>query len=157
MTTSYYGRTPTDVSGLDEDARPDLARRLADLFRLGSQVVGVVLLLIGAYYGLQVLVDVLGALRNPANLEPALAGMVQLLGVQDLAIPVQGEKVPVGKPAGVVVLVVWYLVCAWIALAVMSAGGKLATGPFSERRAFFAAVQEFLAAHREQKTNPPAK
>lgn len=135
-----------------EDERPglDISSGAATGMRLITQVVGLVLLAVGAYFGIKIASDVLGIVRDPASVEPTIVAMTRALDLQAAAIQDAGRQIPIGRLISMVLLLVGYLVCAIIALRVAMAGGRLIFGTNAERREFYQALREFSAAARGQ-------
>lgn len=118
--------------------------------RLITQIVGLILLAVGAYFGLKIASDVLSIVREPATVEPTIIAFTRVLDLQDAAIQEAGRQIPIGRLISTVLLFVGYLVCAIIALRVAVAGGRLIFGMNAERREFYQAIREFSAAARGQ-------
>jgi hypothetical protein len=150
MDGQIHRRYETYHAPEDDSAHTDWAGTLGRRLRVVSQVLGLFLILVGAYFGIQVFLSVWRLLRSPADLEPALVGIMELLQMQHLAVPVGEEKVAVGRPVATGVLLLVHIVCAWIALAVLAAGGRLINGLVNERREFLAAMRAFLVTVREE-------
>jgi hypothetical protein len=148
------------LSGFDEGRDSDglgLSKPLGTVFRLTSQAAGLLLIILGAYYALHIVADGIQAARNPADLEPAVEGMVRTLELEKANVPVQDEKVPLGRPVAFVALLLWYGLCALVALKLVGAGGRLVLGIVSERREFLAAMKEFLVTMRTEGSDSQAK
>lgn len=126
------------------DAGISLSARL----RLAAQVVGIVLILVGAWYVVVILMDVLATARDPAALQPTASAMAQTLNLQDAHALVGEAQVPLGRSVATVVLLVWYVVSGWLAFKLIGAGGQLVLGAMAERRDFLATMRELLVSAR---------
>jgi hypothetical protein len=118
--------------------------------RIASQSIGLALVLIGAFYAWSVLAASLRFARGSEDLDTALEGMAQKVNLANATLPVGEEKVPIGRSAGAILLVLWYLVTGWLALKLVAVGGQLVLGLLAERREFLAAMKEFLVTLRAE-------
>jgi hypothetical protein len=118
--------------------------------RIASQVIGLILILAGAYYALWLVVTAVSYARNPAEMATAVESMAAVLNLQEAAVPVGETKIHIGRTVGGVLLAMWYLLTGAIALGLVSGGGKLVLGVIGERREFLAAMKEFLVTFRTE-------
>ncbi len=131
---------------------PSPASLIERCLRWGTQILGCALIVIGVYWAFHVFSVVLQAVRDPNSLQPAVTSMAQLIDAEQLVLTLGTEKIALGKPLAVAGLLPWYAIAAWIALAILTAGGKLVSAVSHERREFLAAMKEFLAT-----TRPPGR
>ncbi len=129
----------------------DLTYVLSSMFRMAGQILGGVLLLIGVYYALVVLGQILAAGANPANLGPALERMETLLKLEDAKLVIDNTEIPLGRTAAFGALCMWYLLSFWIPLGLIGAGTRFIWGPMAERKAFYNALEEFFRNARQTK------
>ncbi len=118
------------------------------LLRWATRLLGFALIVIGLYGTINVFWAVGQAVRDPKTLVPAVASMVELMNFEALEFTINGEKLVLGRSAAVVVLLLWYVVWAWLALAVLGTGARLVFAVLKERREFLAAMKEFILAAR---------
>ena len=128
----------------------DASQSATGILRLASQLFGLALLLIGFYYGLSILTSVIGYIRDPEGLEAPAEKMAVVLNLSQATVPVGEQTLPVGRSAGMAALILWYLAAGWITLTVVSVGGRLMLASFNERREFYAATKEMMAAVRRE-------
>lgn len=104
--------------------------------RLLTVIVGVVLILAGVVYSVQVFQAVGGLLRDPAGLEAPLQKMQKMIGAEKMEVNLNGQPFPVGGAISLLLMFLWYAFWAWIPLAIIAAGGRLvsAASQLRERR-----------------------
>jgi hypothetical protein len=127
-----------------------LSQPSGKVLRMIGQAVGLVLLLLGAFYGWSVLAATISALRDPAGLGPTLAAMATTLEMEGVTLPLGESKVPIGRTVAGVLLLLWYMLSAWVAMQLVNFGGRLVLGVIAERREFLAAMKEFLVTLRKE-------
>jgi hypothetical protein len=93
--------------------------------RIFTLVAGLVLILVGAIYAVQVFWSVGSLLKNPAGLEGPVKTMEQLISAEKLGIQFNGQPVNFGGMIALCLLFLWYVFWAWIPLALIAAGGRL--------------------------------
>jgi hypothetical protein len=116
--------------------------------RVGGQLLGLVLILIGAYYAVLILGACIGVLRDPGQTSASVASMTKTIGLEGAEVPSGKNQIPIGKACAGVLLLLWYQVAAWISLKLMTIGGRMVT---SDRREFLSAMREFMLLTRIQK------
>lgn len=104
--------------------------------RLLTVVIGVVLILVGVAYAVQVFQAVGGLLRDPAGLEAPVQKMQKIIGAEKMEVNINGQAFPVGGAISLLLMFLWYAFWAWIPLAIIAAGGRLvsAATQLRERR-----------------------
>jgi hypothetical protein len=136
----------------EESSGVDFSQATSSGARLATQVFGLLLIVVGGYFGIQIAGDVLGAVRKPANLEETLSEMSKALGIGQAELAFGPRPLPVGRLASGLFLFFGYFVAAVISLRLVVTGGRLVLGVSTERKAFYEAVKEFSSALRiEQK------
>jgi hypothetical protein len=129
---------------------PAPSQTLGRALRIASQVIGLVLILAGAYYALWVLATGVSVVRDPGELTSALTALAKAVNLEEAAVPTGDGKVPIGRVVSGVLLLLWYLLSAWVALMLVRGGGQLVLGVVAERREFLAAMKEFLVTLRAE-------
>ena len=130
----------------------DLAHAATTTTRLAMQAFGVLLMLVGGYFGIQIAGDVLGMVRKPATLEATLGDMTKALGLEGAEIATEQKPIAIGRVVACVALFLGYFLAVVIAMRLILAGGRLIGGISSERKAFYQAMKEFsTAVHQEQR------
>ena len=119
--------------------------------RVGGQILGVILVLIGAYFAVLILIACVGVLRDPARTGMSVATMSKTIGLEGVQITSGKDQVPIGRAAAGLLLLAWYMVASSISLKLISIGGRMVTGLVAERKEFLAAMKEFLIWTRNQK------
>lgn len=143
----------TNAGAQQEGSAPTVdsfAAQSADHYlRLGAQVVGLVLVLIGCYYTVSVLAGGISIVRHADAWDSSLTAMAKTLNVEGSEVPVAGGgKIPISRVIAGAVLILWNTVIAWVALLLIGAGGRLISGMTTERREFLSTMNEFLATSR---------
>ncbi len=123
-----------------------LGQALTHSLRVVGQLVGLALLLGGAYHAWSIAQFCLSCAQNPENLEEPVKQMSKVLALENGEVLVEGAHLRFGRILAGLSLIAWYGISAWIAVLLMGAGGKLVLGPISERREFLSAMREFLKA-----------
>jgi len=123
---------------------------LGRVFRITAQAVGLALVIVGVYYGVWILANSIEFAIDPVRLEARVTAMEKSLDLQGLVVPAGPQQIPVGRPAANLMLLVWYLVGAWMCFRIIAVGGQLAMGAVSERREFLQTMKEFLVTARQQ-------
>ncbi len=113
-----------DPTLLNERSASPLDMLLAGA-RIFTLVAGVVLILVGVVYAVQVFLTVGSIVKNPAALEGPVKSFEKVISAEQLAVNVNGQAVRVGGAVALMLLFVWYLFWAWIPLAIIAAGGRL--------------------------------
>jgi len=116
----------------------DLRRFSEPLLRWITQLLGFLLAIVGLYLTIYVFSSVFAAVRTPEVLQSAVTSMSQLIEAESLVIPTNGAPIPVGKSVAVVLLLIWYLVLAHLALSLLSAGIRLVIEAIDERKELIA-------------------
>jgi hypothetical protein len=93
--------------------------------RILTLITGVVLILVGVVYGIQVFLTVGSLLKNPAGLEAPVKAMEKVISAENLALNINGQAIQVGGAVALLLMFLWYVFWAWIPLAIIAAGGKL--------------------------------
>lgn len=93
--------------------------------RIMVLLAGVVLILVGAYYAVQVFFTVGGLLRDPAGLDAPVKRLAEVISADKLAFNAGGQQVEPGGTLALCLLLVWNIFWAWIPLAIIAAGGRL--------------------------------
>jgi hypothetical protein len=93
--------------------------------RIMALLAGVVLILVGAIYAVQVFFSVGGLLKDPAQLGAPVKRVEEVISADKLTMNVGGEQVEPGGTISLCLLLLWYMFWAWIPLALIAAGGRL--------------------------------
>lgn len=100
-----------------------------DMLLVGARVLtliaGVVLILVGVVYAVQVFLTVGSLLRDPAGLEGPVKAVEKVISAENLALNLNGQAIQVGGMVAMLLMFLWYVFWAWIPLAIIVAGGKL--------------------------------
>ena len=116
----------TSPSRLFDDNPPQLlSDQLSLAARIAGQVVGLLLVLLGAGYVLYAFTAIGGIVRNPNQLDAAVAAMARTIDAEHLAVKVGEETIAPGRLLAMLILLLWYLLWSWIPLAILGAGGRL--------------------------------
>ena len=118
--------------------------------RLGGQVFGLILIVVGAYYAVLILGACLSVLRDPGQTSSSVAAMTKTIGLDNAEVSSGKNQIPIGKASAAVLLLLWYQVAAWISLKLITIGGRMVLGVVSERREFLAAMKEFMISTRNR-------
>jgi hypothetical protein len=121
---TYNRGMPNDEPVLNQRSVSPLELVMAGA-RVFTLVAGIVLILVGAVYAVQVFWSVGSLLKNPAGLEGPVKTVEKLISAENLAVPVNGQPVQFGGAIAMCLLLLWYLFWAWIPLALIAAGGRL--------------------------------
>ena len=140
----------SNMSMMEEELAQQHQSR-ADKVRLGAQVFGAILVLIGTWFAVLILRSCIGVLEDPGQTATPVAAMSRVMGLEGVQIASGKDQIPIGRVAGEVLLVVWYLLASSIALKFVTIGGRMVMGVIAERREFLAATRELLAWTRNQK------
>jgi hypothetical protein len=108
--------------------------------RVGGQILGLVLTLIGAYFAIMILSSCIAVLRDPGQSANSVTAMTKTLGIENAQITSGKDQIPIGKISAGVMLLAWYQVAAWISIRLMVVGGQMVS---SGRRELIAAMREF--------------
>lgn len=130
---SLVGGETTPVSSeLDLKWLPELASRIGRWLARG---IVLLMLVFAVYYAFQVFFQVGSLLRDPANAEPAVQTVAQLIEADKLRVSHMGESIEFGRLISVLVLglgyVFWALIPLWIIGTAIQALKTLQTGPAS--------------------------
>lgn len=98
---------------------------LASFGRFVAQLIGLGLVLTGAYYALDVFQAVGVLVRDPKGLEGPTAAMATVIDAERLAVKLGDQSVAPGKWAALGCLFGWYVLWCWIPLAIIGAGGRV--------------------------------
>ena len=93
--------------------------------RLLTVFAGVILILAGVVYAVQVFQAVGGLLRDPAGLQAPVETMAKIIGAEKLEININGQPLAIGGVVSLLLMFLWYAFWAWIPLAIIAAGGRL--------------------------------
>jgi hypothetical protein len=137
--------------GVEDDSTAP-TQTLGRALRIASQVIGMILIVAGSYYALWVASAALSVAREPGDLTPALTALAKALNLEEAVVPSGESKVPIGRVVAGVLLLLWYLLSATVAIKLIGAGGRLVLGVIAERREFLAAMKEFLVTLRAEGT-----
>jgi hypothetical protein len=134
----------------------DSPSELATFVRVGvqatAQVLGMLLVLVGLYCCLTTFFQAYAALREPEKLESAVVQMTKLAGLENVEAKFGPEaNIPIGRAAGLIATGAWTVICVWIAVALLTAGGRLVWGPGdqSQLRSF---LRELLSEVRRRES-----
>src|SRR5271163_1669090 len=83
-----------NAAGNEPDARGGTAERG---LRLGGQVLGTILILIGTYFAVLILGACIGILRDPGQSSASVAAMTKTLGLENAEVSSGKNQVPIGK------------------------------------------------------------
>ncbi len=93
--------------------------------RIFTLVAGLLLILVGSVYAVEVFWSVGSLLKDPAGLEGPVKSFEKIISAENLALPLNGQPVQFGGAIALSLLFVWYAFWAWIPLALIGAGGRL--------------------------------
>ena len=127
MVDPIVPRHPQGTSGElpHESGAGDLFRSLGNLIRLIVMGVLFILLLYGVYYALDVFVQVGAIVKDPQQIKQPIEKLTEIIQGEQLIVPVEGEKLPLGRVIAVILLGLGYLLWAWIPLLIISLAGRL--------------------------------
>jgi hypothetical protein len=94
--------------------------------------VGLGLVLAGTYYALDVFHAIGSIVRDFKNLEAPAATMAEIIDAKRMTVKLHGEEFAVGRSAAAGGVFMWYGLWAWIALAIIGAGGRLLYWTFQD-------------------------
>lgn len=119
------------LPGLDETPhdRMVVLDSAAALLRGVTRVVGIVLVIIGAYYAINLASDALAYLRDPAAMAPRMEGMMKALNIDKTEIKLGEVEISFGRSLGGGMLGFWYFICGWVAFKLISVGAHLTLAP----------------------------
>ncbi len=109
----------------DRAAGPSVATRGFHLF---GQLIGILLIVAGAYYALSVVSAGIHIIRQPGDLANALEPFAKTMNLEKAIVTVGKNDIPIGRAAAGIFLLMWYLMTTIIALKVVTAGGQLIMG-----------------------------
>lgn len=132
--------------------------------RLAVQITGIVLIVVGVVYLLDVFVRVREVINAPQKQDELVNGFAKQIDADKIAIPtsklgegnqfVPGDPIPIGRPIALGMALAWHLLFAWIPLAILAAGGKLIYWTLADSRhtrdAIIALAQRSGGANRER-------
>jgi hypothetical protein len=93
--------------------------------RVFTLIVGVVLILVGVVYAVQVFLTVGSLLKDPGGLAAPVKAVEKVISAENLALNVNGQPVAFGGVVALLLMFLWYAFWAWIPLAIIAAGGRL--------------------------------
>jgi hypothetical protein len=93
--------------------------------RIFTLVAGLLLILVGGLYALQVFWSVGSLLKDPAGLEGPTKTIGRIISAEKLSMQINGQAVEFGGVFSLVLLFLWYVFWVWIPLALIAAGGRL--------------------------------
>jgi hypothetical protein len=102
--------------------------------RLLTVVVGVVMILVGVVYAVQVFQSVGALLRDPAGLEAPVQRMEKIISAEKLEVTINGQPLALGGPVSLLLMFLWYVFWAWLPLAIIAAGSRLVSSAAQMRR-----------------------
>jgi hypothetical protein len=119
MSTDYEGPRPGREAGLDAAA----------VFRGIIGVVGVMIMILGLGLALKTFFSVRDTIKNPAAFHETVKKWAEVMGSDAAEITVKDGKalVPMAHILSVVAVGGAYFLMAWISIAIMGAGGRIAT------------------------------
>ncbi len=122
----------------EEPVLSDRSASPLDLVMAGARMLtllaGVVLILVGVVYAVQVFLAVGSLLKDPAaGLEGPVKGVEKLISAETMVLDLNGQTVRFGGTTAMLLMFVWYAFWAWIPLAIIGAGGRLVAA-FSQVR-----------------------
>jgi hypothetical protein len=133
-----------------EDDSTEKAPTIESMMKVAIQVLGVLLVLAGAYYVILILGTGIRICRDPSELSTTVATWSKLLKLEDATVQPGTSKIAVGPAAATALIYFWYFLTGTIALSLIGAGGKLISGAMPEREQFLAALKEFLQRFRQE-------
>jgi hypothetical protein len=104
---------------------PDLFELSGKIVRVACQLVGLLLILLGAFYVLNVFSAVGGVIAKPEGIEALPKAISQAIDADRMVVKTETTEVAFGKAVAMLFTLLWYLLWAWIPLALLYAGGKL--------------------------------
>jgi hypothetical protein len=108
-----------------DDPSPPPALGLAGPVRVLCQLVGLGLVLVGTYYAIDVFHAIGAVVKDFKNLEGPAATMAEIIDAKHMNLRINGEDFAAGRSAAAGGVFMWYGLWAWIALAIIAAGGRL--------------------------------
>jgi hypothetical protein len=104
---------------------PDLFDLSGKIVRMACQVVGLLLILLGAFYLLSVFRAVSEIIARPEGLEALPKAIAAAIDSERMIVKTETAEVAFGKAVAMLFTIMWYILWAWIPLALLYAGGKL--------------------------------
>ncbi|QDU60629.1 hypothetical protein Pan216_14760 [Planctomycetes bacterium Pan216] len=93
--------------------------------RFVCQALGLLLIIIGTFFAIQVFTSVYGLVNKPEGMAGAVDQTAELIESEKLSVKIGADRVEAGRLAATMVLFVWYMLCAYIPLAIIAVGGRL--------------------------------
>jgi hypothetical protein len=122
------------------------------LMRIACQVVGLVLVIIAAYYAFQVLFQVLEIVRDPRAATDPVKAVAAIIEADQMKVDGGGgQLVAVGKAVAMALLIAWYGLGVWVPLAVLFVAGRIVAWNFDERALVRRILTAFLGQVKQEK------
>jgi hypothetical protein len=137
-------------AGEGMQSRTPMLEMTGQVARVVSQVVGLVLVLIGTYYAVQIAVNALHMVSDPAQQEATLANWARILRLEEATATTAGDNISIGRTVAAILVLLCYVIGGGVTLGIINAGGRLVLGVIGERREFLAAMREFMASVRAE-------
>jgi hypothetical protein len=135
---------------MSEDDSTEKTPSLESMLKLAIQVLGILLVLAGAYYVILILTTGIRISRDPSELATTMDAWSNLLKLQDVTVQSGTSKIAVGPPAATAMIYLWYFLTGAIALSLIGAGGKLVSSAMPEKEQFLAALKQLFQKFRNE-------
>lgn len=139
----------------EQDRQPSVGPglgQIAAVMRTVCQVFGLILVIVGLFFALNMLVRVGKVVDDPTVLEKPLGGMADRIEADKLTVKLPGGQLPLGKLTAMVLLMMWYALGIWIPLAIVFVGAKIVAIHADERAHVRMILSEFLDKVRKGET-----
>lgn len=142
--------TERPLPGLDAAStdRADVLGSAAAVVRGVTRTIGIILVVIGAYYAIQLAGDALSYLRDPATMAPRLEGMMKALAIKSTEIKIGDATISFGRSLGGGMLGFWYFICGWVAFKLIAVGAHLSLAPTNDQRQLAYVLAQAIARNR---------
>ena len=135
---------------MSEDDATEKTPSMESMLKLATQVLGLLLVLAGAYYVILILATGIRISRDPSELASSMDAWSKLLKLEGTTVQSGTSKIAIGPPAASAMVYLWYFLTGSIALSLIGAGAKLISGAMPEKEQFLAALKQFLQRFRNE-------
>ena len=105
-----------------------------EIMYLVVQVIGVLIVIAGIYFAVNIFFKVIKIVDDPSVIAGRVAKLHQTMDIKDFAIETEHGSFPIGRVLSMLFYIFWYAILVQICVAVIKAGGYIASSGAAERR-----------------------
>jgi len=105
-----------------------------EIMYLVVQVIGVLIVIAGIYFAVNIFFKVIKIVDNPSIIAENVAQLHQTMDIQDFVIETEHSNFPIGRVLSMLFYIFWYAILVQICVAVIKAGGYIASSGAAEKK-----------------------